>query len=284
MAARIGRGLRGHRLLHDRRPRRGSRPRRRPGPRVACLLRSAARRQAARGTRSREQSRGYIGGRRGPRVRCGGDDRPQGVLRHRAGRCPDAPYYTARGRRPFLPTCGRNSRRSSATGDHLLPRDGATGTAILMRPPSRWGSTSASSPTRSIGTSGDPRHQLSGSARAAGRGSCGPARTPTTGRSRSSGENVPGGLQVWNRAGDWVDVATPPGSFVVNIGDLMMHWTNDRWISTLHRVVNPPRGGAGPAAPVDRVLLSAQLRRADRVPAGQARPSTRPSCPASIVI
>ena len=30
-------------------------------------------------------------------------------------------------------------------------------------------------------------------------------------------------------------------AFVVNIGDLMMHWTNDRWISTLHRVVNPPR-------------------------------------------
>jgi len=28
--------------------------------------------------------------------------------------------------------------------------------------------------------------------------------------------------------------------FVVNIGDLMMQWTNDQWISTLHRVVNPP--------------------------------------------
>jgi len=27
---------------------------------------------------------------------------------------------------------------------------------------------------------------------------------------------------------------------VVNIGDLMMRWTNDQWISTLHRVVNPP--------------------------------------------
>ena len=30
------------------------------------------------------------------------------------------------------------------------------------------------------------------------------------------------------------------GSFAVNIGDLMMRWTNDQWISTLHRVVNPP--------------------------------------------
>jgi len=53
-------------------------------------------------------------------------------------------------------------------------------------------------------------------------------------------ENVPGGLEVLNRAGEWVPVAPVADSFVINLGDLMMHWTNDRWISTLHRVANPP--------------------------------------------
>ncbi len=32
-----------------------------------------------------------------------------------------------------------------------------------------------------------------------------------------------------------------PNTFAVNIGDLMAEWTNDRWVSTLHRVGNPPR-------------------------------------------
>lgn len=57
-------------------------------------------------------------------------------------------------------------------------------------------------------------------------------------------EDRPGGLQVCNKAGQWVDVPFVPNSFVVNLGDLMMQWTNDRWISTMHRVVNPPRQAA----------------------------------------
>jgi isopenicillin N synthase-like dioxygenase len=56
-----------------------------------------------------------------------------------------------------------------------------------------------------------------------------------------SGEDVPGGLQVRTRDGRWIDVPTSPATFVVNIGDLLMRWTNDRWLSNLHRVVNPPR-------------------------------------------
>lgn len=51
------------------------------------------------------------------------------------------------------------------------------------------------------------------------------------------------GLQVLSR-GEWHDVPALPGTFVVNIGDLMAQWTNDRWVSTLHRVVNPPQDAA----------------------------------------
>jgi isopenicillin N synthase-like dioxygenase len=57
-----------------------------------------------------------------------------------------------------------------------------------------------------------------------------------------NGENTPGGLQVQTRSGDWVGVETDPDTFVVNIGDLLMRWTNDRWVSNSHRVVNPPAG------------------------------------------
>lgn len=47
------------------------------------------------------------------------------------------------------------------------------------------------------------------------------------------------GLQAQHRDGRWLEVPTIPDSFVVNIGDAMMRWTNDAWVSTLHRVVNP---------------------------------------------
>lgn len=50
-----------------------------------------------------------------------------------------------------------------------------------------------------------------------------------------------GGLEVFDRRDStWVDVPAIAGAFVVNIGDLMAAWTNDRWQSTKHRVRVPP--------------------------------------------
>ncbi len=65
------------------------------------------------------------------------------------------------------------------------------------------------------------------------------------------GDDTPGGLQVKHRNGDWIDVHIPPNDFVCNIGDLMMRWSNDRWVSTLHRVGIPPPD----TAPQDRISL-----------------------------
>lgn len=47
-----------------------------------------------------------------------------------------------------------------------------------------------------------------------------------------------GGLQVQNRNGEWISAPPIEGSFIVNIGDLVQTLTNDRYISTLHRVIN----------------------------------------------
>ncbi|WP_420334459.1 isopenicillin N synthase family dioxygenase [Roseibium sp.] len=47
-----------------------------------------------------------------------------------------------------------------------------------------------------------------------------------------------GGLQVLNRDGQWVEGTPIPGTFVINIGDLLQRLTNDRYLANLHRVVN----------------------------------------------
>ncbi|MEM9394443.1 MAG: 2-oxoglutarate and iron-dependent oxygenase domain-containing protein [Pseudomonadota bacterium] len=52
-------------------------------------------------------------------------------------------------------------------------------------------------------------------------------------------DGVPG-LQVKARSGGWLDVPHMPGAFVVNIGDCLMRWSNDVYVSTPHRVLPPP--------------------------------------------
>ncbi|MBN9508503.1 MAG: isopenicillin N synthase family oxygenase [Alphaproteobacteria bacterium] len=48
-----------------------------------------------------------------------------------------------------------------------------------------------------------------------------------------------GGLEVLDRASRaWIPATPIPGTLVVNAGDLLGRWTNDRYASTPHRVVN----------------------------------------------
>ncbi|WP_306140614.1 isopenicillin N synthase family oxygenase [Roseibium sp. MMSF_3412] len=47
-----------------------------------------------------------------------------------------------------------------------------------------------------------------------------------------------GGLEVQRRDGVWLKAPTIEGAFVCNIGDCLMRWTNDVYVSTPHRVVN----------------------------------------------
>ncbi|MGV6847403.1 MAG: isopenicillin N synthase family dioxygenase [Marinibacterium sp.] len=49
------------------------------------------------------------------------------------------------------------------------------------------------------------------------------------------------GLQVRPRGKDWIDVPHVPGAYVVNIGDCLMRWSNDIYVSTPHRVLPPAR-------------------------------------------
>ena len=51
-----------------------------------------------------------------------------------------------------------------------------------------------------------------------------------------------GGLQLQSLTGEWLEAEPVEGSFVVNLGGLMQRWTNDRYRSTLHRVINRRAG------------------------------------------
>jgi isopenicillin N synthase-like dioxygenase len=52
------------------------------------------------------------------------------------------------------------------------------------------------------------------------------------------------GLQVLLPDAGWTDVVPVDGGLVVNLGDLMARWSNDRWCSTMHRVVPVPGADA----------------------------------------
>jgi isopenicillin N synthase-like dioxygenase len=52
------------------------------------------------------------------------------------------------------------------------------------------------------------------------------------------------GLEIQNASGYWVSAPVVADSYIVNIGDLLARWTNDRWVSTMHRVVEPATDSA----------------------------------------
>ena len=58
-----------------------------------------------------------------------------------------------------------------------------------------------------------------------------------------------GGLQVQRVDGSWIEAPSLPGTFVVNVGDMLARWTNDVFNSTPHRVV-------APAQPRDRYSMA----------------------------
>jgi isopenicillin N synthase-like dioxygenase len=47
------------------------------------------------------------------------------------------------------------------------------------------------------------------------------------------------GLEILDHEGNWHSVIPAPGALLINLGDLLARWTNDRWMSTMHRVVAP---------------------------------------------
>ena len=52
------------------------------------------------------------------------------------------------------------------------------------------------------------------------------------------------GLEIRFPSGAWAKAPLVKNGFIINIGDMMSRWTNDRWVSTVHRVVQP---GTDPA-------------------------------------
>ncbi|MEO0492889.1 MAG: 2-oxoglutarate and iron-dependent oxygenase domain-containing protein [Actinomycetota bacterium] len=58
-----------------------------------------------------------------------------------------------------------------------------------------------------------------------------------------------GGLQVKDDDDRWIDAPVVDGSLIVNTGDMLRQWTNDRWCSNEHRVLPP-----SPDAPEEELI------------------------------
>jgi isopenicillin N synthase-like dioxygenase len=50
------------------------------------------------------------------------------------------------------------------------------------------------------------------------------------------------GLEIYT-SNEWISVPLEQDALIINLGDLMQRWTNDLWVSTLHRVSMPVSAG-----------------------------------------
>ena len=89
--------------------------------------------------------------------------------------------------------------------------------------------------------------------------------------------NPVGGLMIRRPDGTWFEAVQEPRSFIVNSGDMLRRWSNDTFLSTVHRVRNSS-GTDRYAIPyffdprVDTVIECLPSCRAEG-----AEPATRPS-------
>lgn len=49
------------------------------------------------------------------------------------------------------------------------------------------------------------------------------------------------GLELLDKTNNWIPVMAPEGYIIVNVGDMLQRFTNNKLRSTTHRVVNPPK-------------------------------------------
>jgi isopenicillin N synthase-like dioxygenase len=90
-------------------------------------------------------------------------------------------------------------------------------------------------------------------------------------------DEAPGGLEVCDLAGTWHAVPPSLGGFVINVGDLLSRWTNGRWRSTLHRVVNPGRELTGSTQRLSMVAFFSPNEESEIACLRSCVTSTRPA-------
>jgi isopenicillin N synthase-like dioxygenase len=113
-------------------------------------------------------------------------------------------------------------------GDRLLAL-----LALSLELPENWFRAYFDMPTMSLRLLKYPPHAPTAGANQLGAG----AHTDWGGITLLMQDNV-GGLEVRNANGDWIEAPPMPGTFVINLGDLMARWTNGIYNSNMHRVKN----------------------------------------------